>query len=186
MYIIAGLGNPEPKYNKTRHNIGFRVLDALADKHNIDVSEQKHKGLLGKGIIAGEKVILIKPQTYMNLSGECIRAAADYYKAEPETIIVLFDDISLDVGRLRVRKKGSAGGHNGIKSIIAHLGTEGFPRLKFGVGDKPPRMDLADYVLGRFSPDDEALVEDGIKRACGAVECMLSDGFDAAMNRYNG
>lgn len=186
MYIIAGLGNPEPKYNKTRHNIGFRVLDALADKHNIDVSERKHKGLLGKGIIAGEKVILIKPQTYMNLSGECIRAAADYYKAEPENIIVLFDDISLDVGKLRVRKKGSAGGHNGIKSIIAHLGTEGFPRLKFGVGDKPPRMDLADYVLGRFSPDDEVLVEDGIKRACGAVECMLSDGFDAAMNRYNG
>lgn len=186
MYIIAGLGNPEPKYNKTRHNIGFRVLDALAERYSIDVSERKHKGLLGKGIIAGEKVILIKPQTYMNLSGECIRAAADYYKTAPEKIIVLFDDISLDVGKLRVRKKGSAGGHNGIKSIIAHLGTEGFPRLKFGVGGKPPRMDLADYVLGRFSADDEALVEDGVKKACDAVECMLSDGFDAAMNRYNG
>lgn len=186
MYIIAGLGNPEPRYNKTRHNIGFRVLDALAAGHNIEISERRHKGLLGKGIIAGEKVILIKPQTYMNLSGECLRAAADYYKVEPERIIVLFDDISLEVGKLRVRKKGSAGGHNGIKSIIAHLGTEGFPRLKFGVGGKPAHMDLADYVLGRFDAADEELVEDGIKRACSAVECMLAEGCDTAMNRYNG
>lgn len=186
MYMIAGLGNPEAKYNKTRHNIGFRVLDALAERHNIDVSERKHRGLFGKGVIGGEKVILVKPQTYMNLSGECIRAAADYYKLEPSHIIVLFDDISLEVGKLRVRKKGSAGGHNGIKSIIAQLGTEDFPRLKFGIGGKPAYMDLADYVLGRFGAADEAAVEDGIERACGAVECILTDGFDMAMNRFNG
>ncbi|MCM1308103.1 MAG: aminoacyl-tRNA hydrolase [Butyrivibrio sp.] len=186
MYIIAGLGNPESKYAKTRHNIGFRILDELARRHSIDISERKHKGLLGKGVIGGERVILIKPQTYMNLSGECVRAAADYYKTEPERIIVLFDDISLEVGKLRVRKKGSAGGHNGIKSIIAQLGTEGFPRLKFGVGGKPAHMDLADYVLGRFGADDEAAVEDGIERACGAVECMIGEGCDAAMNKYNG
>lgn len=186
MYIIVGLGNPEPKYDKTRHNIGFRMVDALADRHGISISERKHKGLVGKGVIAGEKVILVKPMTYMNLSGECIRAAADFYKIEPENIIVLFDDISLDVGRIRVRKKGSAGGHNGIKSVIAHLGTQDFPRLKFGVGDKPAHMDLVDYVLGRFDRADEILVDEGIKRACDAVECMLADGCDMAMNRYNG
>lgn len=186
MYIIAGLGNPEPKYNKTRHNIGFRMVEALAERHHIRISDRKHKGLSGKGMIGGEKVLLIKPQTYMNLSGECIRAAAEYYQTEPSHIIVLFDDVSLDVGKLRVRKKGSAGGHNGIKSIIAQLGTEDFPRLKFGVGGKPAHMDLADYVLGRFDREDEAAVEDGIERACGAVECMLTDGFDTAMNRFNG
>ena len=121
----------------------------------------------------------------MNLSGECVGPAADYYKVEPENVIILFDDISLDVGRIRIRKKGSAGGHNGIKSIIAHLGSENFPRLKFGVGDKPKEMDLADYVLGRFSSQDEATVSEGIKRACEAVECMIGEGCDAAMNKYN-
>ncbi len=186
MYIIAGLGNPESKYDRTRHNIGFRLVDALADKNGIAFNDKKHKGLIGKGVIAGEKVILVKPLTYMNLSGECIGAAADYYKVEPENVIVLFDDISLDVGRLRIRKKGSAGGHNGIKSIIAHLGSENFPRLKFGVGDKPRGMDLADYVLGRFSKEDEAIVAEGTDRACEAVECMIAEGCDFAMNKYNG
>ncbi len=186
MYIIAGLGNPEPKYEKTRHNIGFRMVEALAERHNISISERRHRGLAGKGRICGEKVILIKPQTYMNLSGECIRAAADFYKVGPENIIILFDDIILEVGKLRVRKKGSAGGHNGIRSIISMLGTEDFPRLKFGVGAKPAYMDLADYVLGRFGREDEETVAEGIKRACGAVECMLTEGFDMAMNRYNG
>lgn len=186
MYIIAGLGNPESKYDKTRHNIGFRLIDELAVRNGIKFSDRKHNGLVGKGIISGEKVILLKPLTYMNLSGECVGPAADYYKVEPENVIILFDDISLDVGRIRIRKKGSAGGHNGIKSIIAHLGSENFPRLKFGVGDKPKEMDLADYVLGRFSSQDEATVSEGIKRACEAVECMIGEGCDAAMNKYNG
>lgn len=186
MYIIAGLGNPESKYDKTRHNIGFRLIDELAARNGITFSDRKHNGLVGKGIISGEKVILLKPLTYMNLSGECVGSAADYYKAEPENVIILFDDISLDVGRIRIRKKGSAGGHNGIKSIIAHLGSDNFPRLKFGVGDKPKEMDLADYVLGRFSSQDEAVVSEGIKRACEAVECMIGEGCDAAMNKYNG
>ena len=186
MYIIAGLGNPESKYDKTRHNIGFRLIDELAVRNGITFSDRKHNGLVGKGIISGEKVILLKPLTYMNLSGECVGPAADYYKVEPENVIILFDDISLDVGRIRIRKKGSAGGHNGIKSIIAHLGSENFPRLKFGVGDKPKEMDLADYVLGRFSSQDEATVSEGIKRACEAVECMIGEGCDVAMNKYNG
>ena len=186
MYIIAGLGNPESKYDETRHNIGFRLIDELAVRNGITFSDRKHNGLVGKGIISGEKVILLKPLTYMNLSGECVGPAADYYKVEPENVIILFDDISLDVGRIRIRKKGSAGGHNGIKSIIAHLGSENFLRLKFGVGDKPKEMDLADYVLGRFSSQDEATVSEGIKRACEAVECMIGEGCDAAMNKYNG
>lgn len=186
MYIIAGLGNPESKYDKTRHNIGFRLIDELAARNGITFSDRKHNGLVGKGIISGEKVILLKPLTYMNLSGECVGPAADYYKVEPENVIILFDDISLDVGRIRIRKKGSAGGHNGIKSIIAHLGSENFLRLKFGVGDKPKEMDLADYVLGRFSSQDEATVSEGIKRACEAVECMIGEGCDVAMNKYNG
>ena len=186
MYIIAGLGNPEKKYDGTRHNIGFRMLDAVADRYGIDVGERKHKGLVGKGVIGGEKVILAKPMTYMNLSGDCIRAVADYYKVEPQNIIVLFDDISLDVGKIRIRKKGSAGGHNGIKSIIAQLGTDDFPRLKFGVGDKPSGSDLVEHVLGRFNRVDEKKVSDEMSRVCDAVECMVTEGMDAAMNKYNG
>ena len=186
MYIIAGLGNPEKKYDNTRHNIGFRIIDALADRHGIQFDINKHKGLCAKGVIEGEKVILVKPLTYMNLSGECIRAVCDFYKVEPEQVIILFDDISLDVGKLRIRKKGSAGGHNGIKSIIAHLGSDNFPRLKFGVGDKPAGGDLVDHVLGRFSKEDEDKAASGIEKACDAVECMISQGIDAAMNKYNG
>ena len=186
MYIIVGLGNPESKYDKTRHNIGFRLIDELAVRNGITFSDRIHNGLVGKGIISGEIVFLLKPLTYLILSGECVGPAADYYKVEPENVIILFDDISLDVGRIRIRKKGSAGGHNGIKSIIAHLGSENFPRLKFGVGDKPKEMDLDDYVLGRFSSQDEATVSEGIKRACEAVECMIGEGCDAAMNKYNG
>lgn len=186
MYIIVGLGNPERKYDMTRHNIGFRVLDAFADRHGIDMNDKKLKGILGKGAVGGEKVILVKPLTYMNLSGECVRPLADYFKVPPENIIVVYDDISLDPGKLRIRKKGSAGGHNGIKSLIAHLGTEGFPRVKFGVGDKPKGMDLADYVLGRFSKSEEVTIKDGIELACDALEIMMSQGPDVAMNKYNG
>ena len=157
MYIIAGLGNPGSEYELTRHNIGFRVIDELAEEYNINIGENKHKGLIGKGVIEGQKVVLVKPQTFMNLSGECIRAVIDYYKESIDHFIVVYDDISLDVGKLRVRPKGSAGGHNGIKNIIAQLGTDEFARVKFGVGDKPKGSDLVDHVLGRFSKDDESL-----------------------------
>ena len=185
MYIIAGLGNPTREYEKTRHNVGFDTIDVLADKLNTSVDEKKFKGLYGRGIIAGEKVILLKPQTFMNLSGESVREAADFYKVDPEHIIVIYDDISLDVGQLRIRKKGSAGGHNGIKHIIQQLGTQNFVRIKVGVGAKPKGWDLADYVLGRFDKDDRVLVEEAQERACKAVELILTDSVDAAMNEYN-
>lgn len=186
MYIIVGLGNPGTKYEKTRHNIGFRILDALAERNGIDFAEGKHKGLIGKGIVGGCKCILVKPQTFMNLSGECVRPVMDYYKEDSNNVIVVYDDITLDVGKIRIRKKGSAGGHNGIKSLIAHMGTQEFPRLRFGVGDKPAKMDLADYVTGRFSEEDEKLACDNMQRACEAVECMIEEGFDSAMNKFNG
>ena len=151
MYIIAGLGNPGKQYESTRHNVGFCVIDILADRMGVCVEEKKHKALCGRGILEGHKIVLLKPQTFMNLSGESIRGAADYYKVEKENIMIIYDDISLEPGQLRIRKKGSAGGHNGIKNIIAHLGTQEFPRIKVGIGDKPRQMDLADYVLSRFS-----------------------------------
>ena len=185
MYIIAGLGNPGTQYMGTRHNAGFSVIDALADQYNISVDTQKHKGMIGKGMIEGEKVILVKPMTYMNLSGECIREVMDYYKADIDDLIVIFDDISLEPGQLRIRKKGSAGGHNGIKSIIAHLGTQEFPRIKVGVGAKPDRMDLADYVLGHFSQIESRVMDDAAKEAGQAAQAMILDGIEAAMNRYN-
>jgi len=185
MYIIAGLGNPGKDYVNTRHNAGFMVIDELADKHNISLDMEKFKGIIGKGVINGEKVILVKPLTYMNNSGECIRAVMDYYKADIDDFIVVFDDISLDVGKLRVRPKGSAGGHNGIKSIIAHLGSDGFKRVKFGVGHKPAGWDLADWVLGRFKKEDEASLEETRKRACEAVETLMAEGAEATMNKFN-
>lgn len=185
MFIIAGLGNPTKEYEGTRHNAGFMVLDSLADKLNTDLSEKKHKALCGRGVIGGEKVILLKPQTFMNSSGESIRAAADYYKVEPENILVVYDDITLAPGNLRIRAKGSAGGHNGIKSIIAHLGTQEFPRVRVGVGEKPPRMDLADYVLGDFSQGEKKIMEDAVKEAADAVCEIVTDGIDRAMNSHN-
>lgn len=186
MYIIAGLGNPTKEYDNTRHNIGFMAIDAIADKYGIDMSECKHKALLGKGIINGQKVILVKPLTYMNLSGEAIRAVIDYYKVdEEEELIVIYDDISLDVGKLRIRKKGSAGGHNGIKNIIVHLGHDVFKRIKIGVGEKPKGYDLADYVLGHFSKEELEIMKDSIDKVDGAVNLMLEDKIDVAMNEYN-
>ena len=185
MYLIVGLGNPGREYEHTRHNAGFDAIDVLAGKLGADVKEKKHKGLCGKGMIAGEKVILLKPQTFMNLSGESVRAAADFYKIDAEHMIVLYDDIDLDVGKLRVRAKGSAGGHNGIKNIIAHMGTQEFPRVRIGVGAKPDRMDLADYVLGRFSQVERQVMEDAFKEAAEAAIAIVEDGIDAAMNRFN-
>lgn len=185
MYLIAGLGNPTKEYDKTRHNVGFSVIDVLADRYRIDISEKKHKALCGRGVIEGQMVLLLKPQTFMNLSGESIRAAADYYKIEPEEMIVIYDDISLDPGQLRIRLKGSAGGHNGIKNIIANLGTQDFPRIKVGVGAKPPRMDLADYVLSRFGAGEQKLMEEAFGEAAEAAVMMMTDGAERAMNHFN-
>ena len=186
MFIIAGLGNPTKEYEHTRHNVGFDTIDCIADQYGISINEKKHKALVGKGMIEGQKVILLKPQTFMNLSGESIRAALDFYKIdEKDELIVIYDDISLTPGQLRIRKKGSAGGHNGIKNIIAHLGHDTFMRIKVGVGEKPAGYDLADYVLGHFSKDDRAIMEDAFKEATEAVKMMITDGPDAAMNAFN-
>lgn len=186
MFIIAGLGNPTSQYEGTRHNIGFDVMDALAEKYNISISEKKHKALCGKGVIEGEKVLLVKPQTYMNLSGESIAEILNYYKLDAEEdFLVVFDDISLAPGNIRIRKKGSAGGHNGIKNIIAMTGTQNFKRIKVGVGEKPKGWDLADYVLGRFSDEDRKKVNDAIEDAISAVSMILRGETDQAMNCYN-
>lgn len=186
MYIIAGLGNPDRQYEGTRHNVGFDVIDRIAEKYNIAVDTKKHRALIGKGIIEGQKVILAKPQTYMNLSGESVRSLVDYYKIDPDQeLIVVYDDISLGVGQLRIRAKGSAGGHNGIKNIISHLGSQIFPRIKVGVGEKPSKMDLADYVLGHFSKEEKVEMEDGYKEAVNAVVMMVQGDIQKAMNDYN-
>ena len=186
MFIIAGLGNPTREYEGTRHNVGFDVIDRLAARYNIDVDVKKHRALIGKGMIAGQKVILAKPQTYMNLSGESIRSILDYYKVDPETeLIVIYDDISLDVGQLRIRKKGSAGGHNGIKSIISHLGHDAFLRIKIGVGEKPRGYDLADYVLGHFEGEDKEKMEEAYEKAVQAVRMALHGDVCEAMNQFN-
>ena len=186
MFLIAGLGNPDKKYEKTRHNIGFDTVDALAEKYNISITEKKHKALCGSGVIEGVKVILAKPQTYMNLSGESLAEIVNFYKLDPESeMLIIFDDISLAPGNIRVRKKGSAGGHNGIKSIISSVGTSNFMRIKVGGGEKPQGWDLADHVLGRFSSGDRKLVDEAIEFAADAVEKIITDGPDAAMNEYN-
>lgn len=186
MYVIVGLGNPDKEYDNTRHNIGFAAIDYLADKYDIRVNEAKHKAMLGKGIINGQKVVLVKPLTYMNLSGEAVRAVCDYYKIDEESeLIVIYDDISLDVGQLRIRKKGSAGGHNGIKNIILHMGHDTFQRIKIGVGEKPKGYDLADYVLGHFSKEELSIMSESMKDVDGAVSLMLSGQADEAMNQYN-
>lgn len=186
MFIIVGLGNPTKEYDGTRHNVGFDVIDAMADKYNISVTERKSRAFCGKGVIAGQKVILVKPQTYMNLSGESVRSLVDYFKIDVESeLLIIFDDVSLDVGQLRIRNKGSAGGHNGIKNIIQHLGTNVFRRIKVGVGEKPKDYDLADYVLGHFSKQEKEFMSESYKSAMEAVEMILQDEVDAAMNRYN-
>ena len=186
MLVIVGLGNPDDKYQGTRHNVGFDVIDLLAEKYNIAVDTKKHRAYIGKGIIGGQKVILAKPQTYMNLSGESVRSLVEYYKVDPETeLLIIFDDISLDVGQLRIRKKGSAGGHNGIKNIIANLGTSVFQRIKVGVGEKPKGYDLADYVLDRFSKEERELIKEGFECAAEAVAMITAGEIDQAMNKYN-
>ena len=186
MFIIVGLGNPSREYEGTRHNAGFEVIDRIAEKYNISVDVKKHRAYIGKGMIAGQKVILAKPQTFMNLSGESVRSLLDYYKVdEEEELLVIYDDISLDNGQIRIRAKGSAGGHNGIKNIIANIGGQVFPRIKVGVGEKPAKYDLADYVLGHFSKAEQELMEEGYDHAVCAAELIVAGEINAAMNEYN-
>jgi PTH1 family peptidyl-tRNA hydrolase len=186
MFVIVGLGNPGKKYENTRHNAGFIMIDALADKYGISVKEKKHKALCGTGVIEGVKVLLVKPETYMNLSGESVGEIMNFYKLDPEEeMLVIYDDISLAPGNIRIRKKGSAGGHNGIKSLIAHLGTQNFMRIKVGVGEKPKDWDLADYVLGHFSEEDKKELKDVTGSVIQAAVLMMQGDADKAMNDFN-
>ena len=186
MYLIVGLGNPGRQYEATRHNMGFDVIDKLVEEYRIPQGGVKFNAMYGKGIIGGQQALLMKPLSYMNLSGGPVRDLANYFKIDPETeMIVIYDDIDTEPGNLRIRKQGSAGGHNGIKDLIKQLGTQKFIRIKVGVGAKPQGWDLADYVLGRFDSKSRELVEDAQERACKAVEMILSDGPDAAMNEFN-
>ncbi len=185
MKIIVGLGNPGLKYAGTRHNTGFSALIGISDKFDIPVNKKQCKALVGHGFIADEKVVLAMPQTYMNLSGESVSELLNFYKCTPDDLIVLYDDVDLDVGVIRLRGKGSAGGHNGIKSIIELIGTDTFDRVKIGVGHKPEDWDLADHVLARFSPEDRKTMQDSIERSVLAVEELIKNGLDSAMNKYN-
>ncbi|MBE5872397.1 MAG: aminoacyl-tRNA hydrolase [Lachnospiraceae bacterium] len=186
MYIIVGLGNPGAQYAHTRHNAGFDTIDMLAEANRFSMLEAKHKAIIGKGFIGGEKVILAKPVTYMNLSGESVRQLVSYYKIEEkDQLIVIYDDISLEPGQIRIRKKGSAGGHNGIKNIIAQLGHDEFIRIKVGVGAKPKGYDLADYVLGHFAKQEQPLMEDAFEKAAEAAIVIMHEGAEAAMNQFN-
>lgn len=184
MYLIVGLGNPGDQYEGTRHNVGFSIIDLLSDKYNIAVNRIKFKGKVGEGKIADHKVILLKPSTYMNLSGESVQEAAAFYKIDFKNIIILHDDISLEVGRMRIRPQGSAGGHNGLKSIIMNLSSDEFVRFKIGVGQ--PKSELVSHVLGRFSKEEYALIEQVNKIAAEAIEVTISKGVNEAMNQFNG
>lgn len=184
MYLIVGLGNPERKYDGTRHNVGFEAIDAISKQFGIEVNHKEHKGIVGKGIINGKKVILAKPQTYMNLSGECVLPLTDYYEIDPSTeMVVISDDVSLSTGNIRVRKKGSAGGHNGLKNIINLLETNEFPRIRVGVGEC--EGDMVAHVLGRYNAEDRERVDASMEKVIGAVELFLDGDLDAAMNKYN-
>lgn len=185
MKLIVGLGNPGMQYAATRHNIGFEAIDTIAELRGISVNKSKFKALIGEGKIGTERVVLMKPQTYMNLSGEAVSACANWYKIPLEDIIIIYDDVSLEVGQMRIRASGSAGGHNGIKSLIAHLGTEKFPRIKVGVGEKPPGWDLADHVLGKFSEEEMKVLCPRLKDIDQAVETIVKKDLNTAMNSYN-
>ena len=186
-FIIVGLGNPGRKYDGSRHNAGFDVIDELVDRYHIGGPERFGKSMIGKGRIGDRKVILVKPMTYMNLSGEAVQEIVHFYKVDPrEDLLVISDDIDLEAGRLRIRKKGSAGGHNGLRNIVQHLGTEEFARIRVGVGAKPdPDFDLADYVLGHFSGEERKIMDESVAKAAEAAACAVTDGIDLAMNRFN-
>ncbi len=186
MYVVVGLGNPGLKYSKTRHNVGFETIDVLAKRCGVKVKKKEHKALTGEAVINGEKTLLVKPMTYMNNSGEAVKAILDYYKVDIEDLIVISDDLSLDVGVLRLRAKGSAGGHNGLKSIISHLGTEEFARLKIGIGKVPEGWDTISFVLGRFDKEDKGLVKKSCEVGALAIENAISEGIEKTMSKYNG
>ncbi|HZH94115.1 MAG TPA: aminoacyl-tRNA hydrolase [Tissierellaceae bacterium] len=185
MIVIAGLGNPGSKYSGTRHNVGFDVIDRLAEKNNIKVNRLRFKALTGEGLIGNEKVLLVKPSTYMNNSGESLREVMDFYKLEPEKLLVVVDDIDIDFATIKLKKKGSAGSHNGLKSIIYLIQKDNFPRLKVGIGKKPPYYDLADFVLSKFSSDERKLMDRAIEKASEAAEEFVRSGVDKAMNEFN-
>lgn len=185
-WIVAGLGNPDREYLQTRHNVGFTTIDYFETQYHFRCDRQKFRALTGEATVAGQRVLFMKPLTYMNDSGVAIREAADFYKIPPERILVIFDDISLDPGKMRIRRKGSAGGHNGIKSIIYHLRSEDFPRIKLGIGDRPCKeYDLKDWVLGKFNEEDGKAVTAAVKNAAEAMELILGGDFEKAMNSYN-
>lgn len=183
MIMIVGLGNPGKEYVNTRHNAGFMAIDRISRLSGIDVTSVKYNALIGKGTFEGHKVLLVKPQTYMNNSGDSVQPLMAYYK--PDKLIVMYDDITLDVGSIRVRKEGSAGGHNGMKSIIGRLSTQEFERVRIGIGEKPPRMDLADWVLGHFHKEDMENLDKALDDSVDAIKMMMNDNTDDAMNRYN-
>ena len=185
MYVIVGLGNPGKKYENTRHNIGFITVDYLADELGIKVNKLKHKALVGEGRISGQKVLLVKPQTFMNLSGQSVREIVSYYKTDLSELIVIYDDIDIDRGAVRIRKKGSAGTHNGMRSIIYDLGNDNFPRVRIGIG-KSENIPLIDYVIGGFTKDEIKIMEDAVVRAAKGVMSIVGEGIDRAMNKYNG
>lgn len=186
-WLLVCLGNPGDKYENTRHNVGYMVADEVAERQRAPIQKLKFKALTNLLTISGEKVLVMKPITYMNLSGEAVRQAVDFYKVAPDHVLVVSDDTALPVGKLRIRKGGSAGGHNGLKNIIQHLGTDQFPRVRVGVGEKPhPDYDMADWVLGKFQGEDKKAIDAAVKRAADAIECILSDGLDKGMNRFNG
>ena len=186
-WLLVCLGNPGDQYENTRHNVGFMVADEIADRADVPIQKLKYKALTNTVTLGGQKVLVMKPITYMNLSGEAVRQALDFYKVPADHVLVVSDDTALAVGRLRIRKGGSAGGHNGLKNIIQHLGTDQFPRVRLGVGEKPhPDYDLADWVLGRFQGEDKKAIDAAVKKAADAIECILSQGLDKAMNRFNG
>lgn len=184
-FCIVGLGNPGRQYEETKHNVGFHVIDKLAKKYDIEVNKFKNKAFVGDGTIKGKRVLLVKPQTYMNLSGESVREIVNFYKIPQERFVVIFDDTSLPCGSVRIREKGSHGGHNGIRNIIDQMGTDEFNRIKVGIGEKPSGWDLADYVLAKFNPDDLPMMEQGMDKAVQGVELMLSRGIKEAANRVN-
>ncbi len=184
-YLIAGLGNPDKKYEETRHNAGFRAIDRLAEKLGVSINEKKFKGLFASTFSGGKKLLLLKPLTYMNLSGEAVAEAANFYKIEPDHVIILFDDVSFHCGRMRVRGGGSAGGHNGMKSIIGQLGSDAFPRVRIGIGDKA-KKDMISHVLGKFETADRRIMEEIYDKAADAALCIIEQGVPEAMNRFNG
>lgn len=185
LFLIAGLGNPGLRYDNTRHNVGFEVIDLLSQKYNIKVSKVKFKGITGEGSIQGQRVILLKPRTFMNLSGESVREAVSWYKVPLSRLLLIYDDIDIGPGKIRIRPSGTSGSHNGMKSVIYQLQDDQFPRIRIGIGVSPPLMELADYVLGKFTPEERELVNTSILSAAEAAEAFLRDGINSAMNKYN-